>query len=146
MYPGAYFSQVLMALHNPICDSDALYMMRKALDLSLFLFLGRPEEPRDNHESLDDRGRPQRTRDAHRAMRKHASGHSPEKQQNRCSSPPVPLNIVQSEELLVREQITIDTSQNHTRQRIVLERSACDSLPTTLESDQRKRYEDGPVC
>lgn len=46
---------------------------------------------------------------------------------------------------MVREEITIDASEDNTREGIVLERSARDGLTATLKGHKRQWHKDSPI-
>lgn len=107
--------------------------------------LGRPEEPGDYHEKLQKCSRPQSACNANRAVRKQPAADSPHQQQQRRRAPTVPLHIVQRKQVLVGEQIAVDTRQHHARQRVVLERATRDGLPAALERHERQWQQYVPV-
>ena len=69
-------------------------------------------------------------------MRKDSASYSTDQKQRWCSSSSVPLHVLDSEQVLVRKQVTVDTREHHAGKSIVLECSACHCLAAALERDE----------
>lgn len=78
-------------------------------------------------------------------MRKQPASDSSNEQKRGSSSPSVAFYILDSKQVLVREQVTVDARQDHASQGIVLESTAGDSLGAALEGHQGQRNQNSPV-
>lgn len=94
-----------------------------------------PEHPSNDSDSFQRHRCPQCTSEPDRCVRPQPAKACTKKQQYRRRDPPIPLDIVQGEQLGVREQVTVVTRKHDARQPGILQRPGGDSLSTRLEGD-----------
>lgn len=77
-------------------------------------------------------------------MRKKPTHQSTNQQHQRSAHSPIPLDIIQTEQLSITKQIAVNTRQHNTRQGIVLQRATRHGLSARLERHQRDGQQNIP--
>jgi len=99
-----------------------------------FIGVGCPNHPGNDGGGLHTSGCPQGTRESNGTVSPHATKHSSDEQQNGSGNPPVPLNIVEREQILVGEEVAVVAGEDHAGQTTILQDARGDGLSAGLKS------------
>lgn len=114
------------------------------LVIRLFGFLSRPNNPNQHNYQLQYTSRPQRARDTNPGAREQPTSHGTKQQHEWRAQPPVPLGVVQPEQLGVTKQVAVDARQHNARQCVVPQGAAGHGLAARLEGHEGNGHEDVP--
>lgn len=104
----------------------------------------RPHDPNRHNPNLQRCRQPQRPRHAQTTMSKQPADQRTNQQHQRSAHSPIPLDIIQTEQLSIAKQIAVNTGEHNTRQRIVFQRATRHGLSTRLERHQRDGQQNVP--